>query len=155
MARERAREQDRAFSLRKVAQRVGVEPAYLSKIERGDVPPPSEATIRRLEEELHEEPDALLAMPGKVSRDLQEIIMRRPQLFAEVLRELKNAPDHAILSVVREVRDGEWCEDSRNQAGIQSMIELQDDELVFRFPAVHEDAELRVEFSAHAAHPRR
>ena len=106
--REQAREQDRAFSLRKVAQRVGIEPAYLSKIERGETPPPSEATIRRLAEELHEEPDLLLAMAGKVSRDLQDIILRRPQLFAELLRQLKDAPDHAILSVVKEVRDGEW-----------------------------------------------
>lgn len=107
-ARERARAQDRAFSLRKVAQRVGIEPAYLSKIERGDVPPPSEATTRRIAEELGEEPDLLLAMAGKVSRDLQDIILRRPQLFAELLRQLKDAPDHAILRVVREVRDGEW-----------------------------------------------
>ena len=106
--RERARAQDRAFSLRKVAQRVGIEPAYLSKIERGDVPPPSEATTRRIAEELGEEPDLLLAMAGKVSRDLQDIILRRPQLFAELLRQLKDAPDRAILRVVREVRDGEW-----------------------------------------------
>ena len=106
--RELAQGQDRAFSLRKVAHRVGIEPAYLSKIERGETPPPSEATIRRLAEELHEEPDLLLAMAGKVSRDLQDIILHRPQLFAELLRQLKDAPDHAILSVVREVRDGDW-----------------------------------------------
>ena len=106
--RERARDQDPAFSLRKVAQRVGVEPAYLSKIERGDVPPPSEATIRRLAEELHEDPDLLLAMASKVSRDLQGIILHRPQLFAELLRQLKDAPDQAILRVAREVRDGGW-----------------------------------------------
>ena len=107
-ARERAQEQDRAFSLRRVAQRVGIEPAYLSKIERDQTPPPSEATIRRLAEELHEEPDLLLAMGGKVSRDLQEIILRRPQLFAELLRQAKDAPDHALLSIVRQVRDGDW-----------------------------------------------
>ena len=106
--REQAREQDKAFSLRKVAQRVGIEPAYLSKIERGETPPPSEATIRRIAEELHEEPDLLLGMAGKVSRDLQDIILRRPQLFAELLRQLKDAPDHAVLRLVREVRDGDW-----------------------------------------------
>ena len=77
--RERARVADAAFSLRKVAQRVGVEPAYLSKVERGDVAPPSEDTIRL-----------------------------RPQLFADLLRQLRDAPDHAILRLVREVRDGDW-----------------------------------------------
>ncbi|MCY3820160.1 MAG: helix-turn-helix transcriptional regulator [Gammaproteobacteria bacterium] len=106
--RERLRRDDRSFSLRQVAQRIGVEPAYLSKIERGDVAPPSEATTVRLARELGEDPDVLLAMAGKVSGDLQEIIRRRPQLFAELIRQLKEAPDGVILRVVREVRDGEW-----------------------------------------------
>ena len=50
----------------------------------------------------------LLAMGGKVSSDLQTIIRARPQLLAELLRQLKEAPDDAILRVVREVRDGDW-----------------------------------------------
>ncbi len=106
--REALRGDDPSFSLRQVAQRVGIEPAYLSKVERGQVAPPSEATIRRIAAELSEEPDLLLAMAGKVSRELQEIIMRRPQLFAELLRQLRSAPDHALLRIVREVRDGNW-----------------------------------------------
>ena len=72
------------------------------------MPPPSEATIRRLAKELGEDPDLLLAMAGKVSTDLQRIILRRPQLFAELLRRLRDMPDHAILTVVREIRDGNW-----------------------------------------------
>ena len=47
-------------------------------------------------------------MAGKVSSDLQRIILDRPQLFAELLRQLKDAPDHAIQSVAREIRDGDW-----------------------------------------------
>jgi transcriptional regulator with XRE-family HTH domain len=96
------------FSVRQVAQRIGVEPAYLSKVERGLVPPPSEATIVRLAADLGEDADVLLALAGKVSSDLQAIILRRPKEFAELIRQLKDAPDHAILKVVREVRDGNW-----------------------------------------------
>ena len=88
--------------------RVGIEPAYLSKVERGDVSPPSEATTVKLANELAEDPDVMLAMAGKVSSDLQEIIRKRPRLFADLIRELKSAPNHAILRVVREVRDGDW-----------------------------------------------
>lgn len=106
--REALRRDDASFSLRQVALRVGIEPAYLSKVERSQVAPPSEATIRRLAAELGEEPDLLLAMAGKVSRELQEIIIRRPQLFAELLRQLRKAPDDALLRIVREVRDGDW-----------------------------------------------
>lgn len=82
MARERRRSRNRAFSVRQVARRIGVEPAYLSKVERDQVSPLSGATIRRLAEELDEDPD--------------------------VLRQLKEMPDQAILRVVREVRDGNW-----------------------------------------------
>lgn len=106
--REDLRKEDRRYSLRQVAQRIGVEPAYLSKIERGELQPPSEAATLRLAEDLGEDPDVLLAMAGKVSSDLQQIIRRRPRLFADLIRQLKQAPDHAILKVVREVRDGEW-----------------------------------------------
>ena len=107
-AREKLAQTDMRFSLRQVAQRIDVEPAYLSKVERGLVPPPSEATIVRLAAELSEDADVLLAMAGKVSSDLQAIILRRPKQFAELIRQLKNAPNHAIVKVVREVRDGNW-----------------------------------------------
>jgi len=106
--REELRKSDRSYSLRQVALRIGVEPAYLSKIERGDMAPPSEQKIRQLASELGEDADVLLAMAGKVSTDLQEIIRKRPAVFAELLRQLKSEPDHAILRVVREVPDGDW-----------------------------------------------
>lgn len=85
-----------------------MEPAYLSKVERDQVAPPSEATILRLAAELGEDADVLLALAGKVSDELRQIIMRRPKLFAQLLRELKALPDHAIAHIVREVRDGDW-----------------------------------------------
>lgn len=97
-----------AFSLRRLAGGIGVEPSYLSKIERGLEPRPSEETTRALALALGEDPDVLLAMAGKVSGDLQEIIRKRPQLFAQLIRELKNLPDKAVLRLVREVRDGNW-----------------------------------------------
>ena len=106
--REKIFKEDRSYSVRQVAQRIGVEPSYLSKIERDQVAPPSEATITRLAQELGEDSDLLLAMAGKVSSDLRDIILRRPQLFAELLRQLRDAPDHAIESVAREIRDGDW-----------------------------------------------
>ncbi|MGH7516419.1 MAG: helix-turn-helix domain-containing protein [Gemmatimonadales bacterium] len=106
--RARHREGDPAFSVRQLAARVGIEPSYLSKIERGEQPPPSEETIRSLARELGEDADVLLALGGKVSSDLQRIIRRRPALFAQVIRDLKDLPDAAVLRLVREVRDGDW-----------------------------------------------
>src|SRR6266850_7016569 len=90
---EKQSKEGNAFSLRQLAGRIGVEPSYLSKIERGLEPRPSEETTRALALELSEDPDVLLAMAGKVSRDLQDIIRKRPQLFAQLIRELKSLPD--------------------------------------------------------------
>lgn len=96
------------FTVRKLAAKLGIQPSYISKVERDEVPPPSEATIIRLAQVLQEDPDILLALAGKVSADLRQVIVKRPKLFADLIRQLKDAPDHAVLRVVREVRDGNW-----------------------------------------------
>ncbi len=107
--REALREDDSSYSLRQVAERVGIQPSYLSQVER-DVAPslPAEETLVRLAHELELDPDLVLAMAVKVSSDLREVILQRPQLFAELLRDLRTLPDHALMRLVREVRDGDW-----------------------------------------------
>jgi transcriptional regulator with XRE-family HTH domain len=99
---------DPTFSLRQLADRVGIEPSYLSKIERGEQPPPGEETIRRIADELGEDRDMLLALAGKVSGDLLEIIRERPALVGELLRSIKRVPAQRISEIARQVRDGDW-----------------------------------------------
>jgi HTH-type transcriptional regulator, competence development regulator len=106
--REELLKTDRSFTVRKVAAKVGFEPSFLSKVERDEVPPPSEAKVIALAHVLGEDPDVLLALSGKVSSDLREAIMKRPRLFADLIRQLKDMPDQAVVRVVREVRDGKW-----------------------------------------------
>ena len=106
--REALRKNDSRYSLRQVATRIGVEPSYLSKIERGEQSYLSEEKLIALAKEIDEDSDVLLALSGKISSDIQEIIRKRPQLFAQLIRDLKNTPDHAVLRLVREVRDGKW-----------------------------------------------
>jgi|GEM_PF-732334 len=106
--RESLLKQSSEFSLRQVAQRIGVEPSYLSKLERGEQTSLSEQKIVALANELGEDPDELLAMSGKISQDIQEIIRQKPKLFGELIRGLEEFPDHALLRVIREVNEGEW-----------------------------------------------
>ena len=67
-----------------------------------------ETTAIAVARELPLDSDLLLAMAGKVSSELQTIIRKRPKLFADLIRALKDQPDHAVLRIVREVRDGNW-----------------------------------------------
>lgn len=106
--REARAAEAQGFSLRQLAGRCGVTPSYLSRLERDEVAPPSEEVLLRLADELGEDPDVMLALGGKISSDLKAIVLARPKLFAELLRQLSDMPDHAVLRVVREVRDGDW-----------------------------------------------
>ncbi len=106
--RLKLQEQDSSYSLRQLAQRISLEPSYLSKLERGEQIHLSEGKITALARELNEDQDLLLALNGKISSDVQAIIRKRPQLFSQLIRELKNTPDQAVLRLVREVRDGDW-----------------------------------------------
>jgi transcriptional regulator with XRE-family HTH domain len=101
-------EKDSAFSVRQVAQRVGIEPSYLSKIERDEQAPPGEENIRRLAEELGENPDALLALAGKVSSDLLDIIRERPTVVADLLRAVRRMSAKRVTEISRQIRDGDW-----------------------------------------------
>jgi HTH-type transcriptional regulator, competence development regulator len=96
--REALRQNHRRYSLRQVAGHIGVEPSYLSKIERGETSAYlTEKKIRLLAGYLGEDPDVLLALSGKISLDVQEIIRKRPQLFARIIRELGKKQDELIL----------------------------------------------------------
>jgi transcriptional regulator with XRE-family HTH domain len=106
--REAKAKRDPAFSLRQLAVRCGVTPSYLSRLERDDVAPPGEEVLRRLAAELDQDVDVMLAMGGKISTDLRNAILARPQLFADVIRTLRDVPQEAVLRLVREVRDGDW-----------------------------------------------
>ena len=103
--REELAKQRGGFSVRKVAAMLDIQPSYISKIEREEVKPPSEDTITRLAKVLEVDADVLLALAGRVSVELRSIILKRPQLFADLLRQIKDAPEHALLRVVREIRE--------------------------------------------------
>jgi transcriptional regulator with XRE-family HTH domain len=93
--------------MRQLARKAGIEPGYLSKIERG-VERASEDTIVLLADALGESRDVLLAMDGRMSKRLLAIVIKRPDLLASWIEAVEKMPDDAVLRVVREVRDGKW-----------------------------------------------
>ncbi|MDR2437089.1 MAG: helix-turn-helix domain-containing protein [Endomicrobium sp.] len=77
-------------SLREVAARVGISPAYLSRIEHGKEAPPSPEVILELCKSLNAEPDALFPLTHKADPDIVKFINEQP-LMLRLIRYLKLA----------------------------------------------------------------
>ena len=95
---------DPQFGLRQTAAEIGVEPSYLSKVERGLVAPPSEATIIRLAEALALDSDELLGLAGKISPDVRRTILKRPKLMAGLVRQFAKVSDGGVQRVILRAR---------------------------------------------------
>ena len=63
---------------RELAEKVGVDFTYLSKIESGAMPPPSEKVIILLAEALNANKDELLFLAGKIPSDIAQLLANRP-----------------------------------------------------------------------------
>lgn len=97
-----------AYSIRGMAEIIGVTPGYLSSLESGGTETVATSTLYALAKHLGEDPDVLLIMAGRVSDELLEIIEKRPQIFTALIKQLKDVPDEKITAIVHEIRDGEW-----------------------------------------------
>jgi HTH-type transcriptional regulator, competence development regulator len=83
----RALRQQRGIGLRQLAARVHISPPYLSNIETGKFPPPSDEKLRLIARELDEDPDKLLAKAG--DRIIVDPSCGTASFFGEALRELR------------------------------------------------------------------
>ena len=97
----RALREAQKISLRKFADKVDISPTYLSKIERDEFPPPGEDTVRRIADALNQNHDELLALAGRVSSDLPEIIRERPRELATFLRTASDLSPEDMARVTR------------------------------------------------------
>ncbi len=65
---------------RELAEKVNVDFTYLSKIENGVLPPPSEKVVLQLAEALSTDKDELMTLAGKIPADIAEILKNREAL---------------------------------------------------------------------------
>ena len=73
-ARLRELRKQAGLGQRELANRIGVNFTYLSKIESGAMPPPSEKVIKRLAEALNVDKDELMALAGRIPGDIAQIL---------------------------------------------------------------------------------
>jgi transcriptional regulator with XRE-family HTH domain len=69
-----------------------MSPTYLSKVERGEFPPPGEEKVKSIAQALGQNEDELLALAGRVASDLNKIIRRQPREMADFLRSASGLP---------------------------------------------------------------
>jgi HTH-type transcriptional regulator, competence development regulator len=81
----RQRRQLVGFSLRKFAAMLHVNPAYLSRVERGIVPP-SDTLIQAIAVTLGTDAEAFLLLAGRVPQEWQQTIATAPRRAVEMLR---------------------------------------------------------------------
>jgi HTH-type transcriptional regulator, competence development regulator len=89
------------IGLREMAKKIGVSPTYLSKVERDEFPPPAEDKVRKIAEIIGRDADELLALAGRVSSDLTEIIRQQPREMADFLRAAKGLTADNLARLAR------------------------------------------------------
>ena len=100
--RVRSLRETQGIGLREFAKSIGISPTYLSKIERGELVPPIEDKVRAMAKALGQNEDELLALTGRLSADLPEIIRKQPREMAAFLRAAKDLPPAKINRLTRE-----------------------------------------------------
>jgi len=105
-ARVRRLREGRDIGLRPFARMVGISATYLSKVERGELPPPAEDRVKEIARLLDQDPDELLALAGRVASDLGEIIKERPREMASFLRTVRGMGPEGIRRLEEQARKG-------------------------------------------------
>lgn len=95
----------RSLTQRQVAEKLGIDFTYLSKLENNRGEPPSEETIRALADLYGSDADELLALAGKVPAQLRERAATDRE-FALFLRRLPELPDDVLRKIYRDAGRG-------------------------------------------------
>jgi len=100
--------EERKIGLRKFAEMVRMSPTYLSKVERDEFKPPSEEKIKAIAEALGEDTNGLLALAGRVSTDLADIVQRQiqrhPSEAADFLRSVNGLSAKDMQRLAKQAR---------------------------------------------------
>jgi transcriptional regulator with XRE-family HTH domain len=100
----RGKREARVIGLREMAKMIGVSPTYLSKVERDEFPPPAEDKVKAIAKIIECDTDELLALAGKVSSEISDIIKRRPVVLTALLRSTKGLTTEEINRLRQEAQ---------------------------------------------------
>jgi transcriptional regulator with XRE-family HTH domain len=101
--RLQALRKERNFSLRDLARATDLSATYLSQLEHGRSTPTDNVVIK-IAEALEADQDELLALLGRIAKDLQEIVLRRPREVSDLLLAINDLPSED-LEYLREIAE--------------------------------------------------
>ena len=109
------------MGLRATANRLGISPAYLSRIERGRERPPKPELVKRIATLLGGDPDLLFRLAESTDPDLADYIHSTPSLpeFLRAARamELTSEDFEALMEEVKRRRPSDTSTKEEIQAG--------------------------------------
>lgn len=105
----------KGMSSRRLASEAGLDPAYLSKIERGEFAPPGEEKIIALAQKLDINEDELLAEAGRLKSDLATIIFSNPPVFAAVIRMIRGCSPDQVAAIMGFARHFQVSEEGTSE----------------------------------------
>lgn len=117
----------RGVGLRKLAKTMGISPTYLSRIERGEVPPPAERQVIALANFLGQDKDVFLGIAGRISSDLPAIIQKNPGRYAALLRAMRKSRG-ADFDLFFDFLDGQIAVEFKRSRGSPEEASRQIDE---------------------------
>lgn len=94
----------KGFSLRKFAEAVDVSPTYLSLVETGKAEyPPSAERVRKMAEVLGESADEWIALAGRMPKDVEQIILNKPEAMPALLRAAKGLSAERLKKLTEQI----------------------------------------------------
>ena len=94
------------IGLREMAKKIGVSPTYLSRVERDEFAAHAEDKVKAISKILGCDTNDLLALAGRVSADISQIIKghRHQDALAALLRTTKRMTAEEIASLARQAQ---------------------------------------------------
>jgi transcriptional regulator with XRE-family HTH domain len=101
----RAQRLERNLTQRELAEKVGVDYTYLSKVENSHLAPPAESTIRQIARALAADPEEHLAVARKVPLNLKSAVAKYPIEATMLLRAItkRELPRETYAELLRTV----------------------------------------------------
>ena len=90
----------KGISQRKLGEIIGLASGYVSRIERAEFKAPSEEKIVAMAEVLGANKDHLLALSGKVSSDVMDLVKEDPEVMSEAVRAFDDMGDWLGIALI-------------------------------------------------------